>query len=99
MQGAACTHPYMPIDARATVPARVGLTAVVDAHDQYILLTVFEVGSQINDKAGVTIRMQCDQLTVDGYLSIPIDAFKLDLHTLSVPFVRDQEFFSIGDES
>src|SRR4030095_17264959 len=89
----------MPVDARAAVPARVWLSAVVDPHNQYILRTVLEVQRQINDKAGVTIRVQCYQLTVDRYFGVHINTFKLDLHALPAPFSRDQEFFPIGDQS
>ena len=71
----------MAVDAGAGVPAAVGLQAVIDGDEDFVLpLVTVEVGGDIDGERGIAVAVLTDFLAVDEDLSPLIDAFEMELH-------------------
>ena len=71
-------QPRMPVDARARVPAGVGLEGVVDADGQHVRAVELEVLGQIVGEADVAAGPLAERVAVDPDLAVLVDAVELD---------------------
>ena len=63
MDVAGLYHPYIAVDARAGVPAAVGIAAVVHPHGQHVL-SLLQVRSHVVHEGDVAIGTLAQQLSV-----------------------------------
>ena len=79
MRGGRLDEPDVAVDARARVPARVGIPRVVDAHGQHVVLArLVQVGSHVVEERGVAVGSAAQQVAVQIDLRAVVDAFEVD---------------------
>ena len=89
MRGGRLDEPDVAVDARARVPARVGIPRVVDAHGQHVVLArLVQVGSHVVEKRGVAVGSAAQQVAVQIDLRAVVDAFEVDEDSLTLVLPR-----------
>ena len=80
------THiqPDRAVNACAGVPTRIRELRIISHDRQNVLLPVFK-SLQFYKKVGITVGMEAQFLTVQGYSGVLVHALKLDKHSLSRP--------------
>lgn len=82
-------EPHGPVDARAGIPARVGLCRVVGNHSHLIDLAGMRTGGELDVEARIAVRMEGCLAPVEKHASVAIDALELELERTSLPSRQD----------
>jgi hypothetical protein len=89
-------QPGMPVDARARVPARVGLVGVVHLDREHVLARAeVDVRGEVVPEADVSERPLAEVLAVDPHLAVLIDAVKFNQDLSALVAVGQAESFSV----
>ena len=86
--------PHIAIDARARVPAAIGITAMIDTHREDVVACL-EVGRHVVEERGKATGAFTQQMTIEIDLRVVVNAFKINKVSLTVSQSASRDMQSV----
>src|SRR5690554_8202306 len=88
-------NPYIPVNTRSGIPARIGVLAMIHAHSNHVFFAVLYVRCCIVHERDIPVGAFPERMPVKEYLAPVIDSFEIEVHLLSLFIGRNIHCFAI----